>query len=763
MEAGTNLLLFFTLPFVALLATVARASFPPWAPRGLATAAIALATLFAAVGLWQAATHELFFYAPNLAASNANTDYFRVTSLFGDPSLYGRHVVLGIGVALTLLATRRWHPWPLIGLVAVMWAGLLFSYSQSSMVALLVITVVLAVATGDRRVRRAVALLTLAAALVGCGYLAVQVAGGESLNRITSDRTNRVEDAVRVIEKHPVVGVGIGGQPRASRRLAGSQRPTPNFVSHTTPLTVFAELGAIGLVLYAWLLVGGAWLILQVRRVDEPLGLALGVAFIGLFVHALFYSGFLEDPLTWLVIGIAAAYCVQPARSSRREPARGVVAHGGAVRAGGDHAAGARVGSHGTSARRASTRRVRSRRWSARPARSGTWASRVPRPSRPRSCAAPSRPTCWRGARRRSRAGPASPSSWRSGFCSWRPPPCSSSACATPPRRGSSRTTPPTRPSSAASWCSTSTTPTGTTTASRGWSASTPATAACPSACATARWRSSTSPTSPARWSPRRCGGCCPSPSTTTGCSCCSPRWRCCRPRCCSAVRSNGGSLLGAVLVCNPIAVRSAWFGQNDAPSLLLLVLAFALVTRRRFAWAAAAIAGAILLKQFAIVALPFLVLMVPREEWKRAGLVFAGVLAAGILPFLVADPVAFYDDTVKYGAGTYKIVGYGLSAILVRLGIIEDRDGSYPFALLALLTWVPLTVWLVLVQRRAQELWVGAAAFSISILWLMFIGRTFNNYYLVWPMTGAIVAALLAFSVTQRAGASVDPASGSP
>src|SRR5215208_6874770 len=314
-EAGTNLLLFFTLPFVALLATVARAEYPDWAPRALAIAGLSLAALFAVVGLWQAATRELFFYAPNLATSNANTDFFRVTSLFGDPSLYGRHVVLGIGVALTLLATRRWHASPLIGLIAVMWAGLLFSYSQSSMVALLVITVVLAVATGDRRVRRAVALLTLAAALVGCGYLAVQVASGESLNRITSDRTNRVEDAVRVIEKHPLVGVGIGGQPRASRRLANSQRPTPNFVSHTTPLTVFAELGVIGLALYAWLLVAGTWLILQVRRLDEPLGLALGVAFLGLFVHALFYSGFLEDPLTWLVIGIAAAYCVQPARA----------------------------------------------------------------------------------------------------------------------------------------------------------------------------------------------------------------------------------------------------------------------------------------------------------------------------------------------------------------------------------------------------------------------------------------------------------------
>ena len=70
---------------------------------------------------------------------------------------------------------------------------------------------------------------------------------------------------------------------------------------------------------------------------------------------------------------------------------------------------------------------------------------------------------------------------------------------------------------------------------------------------------------------------------------------------------------LGALLVCNPIAVRSAWFGQNDAPSLLLLVLAFALVTRRRFGWAAASLAGAVLLKQFALVALPFLALMIWR------------------------------------------------------------------------------------------------------------------------------------------------------
>ena len=74
----------------------------------------------------------------------------------------------------------------------------------------------------------------------------MQLIDGKSLNRITSDRTERVEDTLRVVEEKPLTGVGIGGQPRASRRLAHSDRPTANFVSHTTPLTVVAELGHAG-------------------------------------------------------------------------------------------------------------------------------------------------------------------------------------------------------------------------------------------------------------------------------------------------------------------------------------------------------------------------------------------------------------------------------------------------------------------------------------------------------------------------------------
>jgi O-antigen ligase len=307
-EAGTNLLVFFTVPFAVLFAAVARAPFPPWLPRALGVAAVGLAAVFAVVGLWQAATHELFFFAPNLEVSNANTDYFRVTSLFGDPSLYGRHLVLGIGILLAVLAAGRLRPLLGIALLALLWLGLLFSYSQSSMVALVVVTLAVAVAAGDRRVRRAVGALALVAVVAAGGFLGVKMLQGDTLSHLTSDRSDRIEDTVRVIEEHPVNGVGIGSQPRASRELAGSDRPTPSFVSHTTPLTVAAELGVIGLALYLWLLMGGARAIAEIRRRNESLGLALGASFLGLFAHALFYSGFLEDPITWVVLGVAAGW-----------------------------------------------------------------------------------------------------------------------------------------------------------------------------------------------------------------------------------------------------------------------------------------------------------------------------------------------------------------------------------------------------------------------------------------------------------------------
>lgn len=205
---------------------------------------------------------------------------------------------------------------------------------------------------------------------------------------------------------------------------------------------------------------------------------------------------------------------------------------------------------------------------------------------------------------------------------------------------------------------------------------------------------------------------------------------------------------LGAVLAANPLIVHAAWFGTADAPSLLLLVLAFGLASRSRLLEAAAVLGGAVLLKQFAAVAVPFFVVMflldVERRRLLASAAAFAAVFLAGFVPFLVADPGALWSDTVKYGAGTYRIIGYGLAALLLRAHVLGSRTGYYPFVPLALGAWLPTTVWLLWLQRRSRSSWTGAAAFSLSVFLLLFLARVFQTSYLVWPLVGGVLALLL-------------------
>jgi hypothetical protein len=207
---------------------------------------------------------------------------------------------------------------------------------------------------------------------------------------------------------------------------------------------------------------------------------------------------------------------------------------------------------------------------------------------------------------------------------------------------------------------------------------------------------------------------------------------------------------IGSALAASPLLVRGAWFGTADAPSLLALVLSFALLTRSRYLAAAASLAAAVLLKQFALVALPFFLVLLlarrpDRRTLNRAGAVFGAIVLAGFLPFLVADPAALWRDTVSYGAGTYRILGYGLSNLLVNAGVIDDRYGSYPFGILVVVVWLPVTVWLVVLARRSGRAWEAAAGFAVSMFVLLFVARVFQTSYLAWPLTGIAVAALLA------------------
>src|SRR5439155_8408091 len=99
-----------------------------------------------------------------------------------------------------------------------------FSYSQSSMVALFVTVVAITAVAGDRTGRRAVAIVAVASALAAGGAFAATVKHS-STQRATSDRSRRATLSLRVFAHHPIAGVGIGAQPRASQHI--SSRPGP--------------------------------------------------------------------------------------------------------------------------------------------------------------------------------------------------------------------------------------------------------------------------------------------------------------------------------------------------------------------------------------------------------------------------------------------------------------------------------------------------------------------------------------------------------
>src|SRR5437870_4172834 len=164
-------LLFFLFPFSALVVAVARSPFRPWHPRALATTLVALAGLFSAVALFQRLTHG-HLLAGDVARANAYTTYFRVTSLFKDPSIFGRHVVIAIAVLLVAVWLGRIGFWAGAALISFLWAGLLFSYSQSSFVALFAVGVAVSYLLGGPKLRRVLLVGGVSFVLAGAVFVA---------------------------------------------------------------------------------------------------------------------------------------------------------------------------------------------------------------------------------------------------------------------------------------------------------------------------------------------------------------------------------------------------------------------------------------------------------------------------------------------------------------------------------------------------------------------------------------------------------------
>ena len=99
---GAKALAFYVLPFGVLLAAVV--AHPPPRPRlaDLLHVQVVLALAFAAVGVYQLLSHDIWWNR-SLMVSNAFSSFFRVNSIFYDPSIFGRYLAVTITLVFAAL------------------------------------------------------------------------------------------------------------------------------------------------------------------------------------------------------------------------------------------------------------------------------------------------------------------------------------------------------------------------------------------------------------------------------------------------------------------------------------------------------------------------------------------------------------------------------------------------------------------------------------------------------------------------------------
>jgi putative inorganic carbon (HCO3(-)) transporter len=316
----------FVLPFGVLALGFARL---PWRGRWLTWLWVALvgtALAYALVGGYQWATREVF-WNPKVAVGNAYAPFFRVNSVFWDPSIYGRYLVVAIVATLAGILLGGARGWRLAGLYAVVaatWLGLLLSFSQSSFLALATGVVASALAVWSWR---AAAVIALASALALGVAFAVPPVRAEildksraGLDQATSGRSGLVRQGLEIALDHPVEGVGVGGFKRAYADRVGLKGKDPQrAASHSTPVTVAAEEGVPGLALLAWLLTAALLTMLHGfgQGFTSRVSLAVGLAILAVFVHSLFYNALFEDPVFWALLGLVALAARVPRREAR--------------------------------------------------------------------------------------------------------------------------------------------------------------------------------------------------------------------------------------------------------------------------------------------------------------------------------------------------------------------------------------------------------------------------------------------------------------
>lgn len=327
-------IVFFYVPFAILFALLVRVEWTPSLLRRVLGVGVALAVALVAVGGYEFATKTLLLN-PDVVAEEQFEDYFRVQSLFFDPNIYGRFLsIVMLGLAAVMLWARRPREvWVTVVLLAILWGGLVLTLSQSSFTGLVAGLAVLAGLRWSPRIAAgavaAVAVAGVVVLLAAPDAVNVDIGDSKSAENATSGRIDLIEGGVELAADRPFLGWGSGSFSREYRRQEKVSSRRAQSASHTIPVTIAAEQGAAGLLLYLALIGAALWTLLRgaSRSVARA---AVGAGFVALVVHTMIYAAFLEDPLAWALLAVGAALAAtrssRPAEEDETRDARAVAA-----------------------------------------------------------------------------------------------------------------------------------------------------------------------------------------------------------------------------------------------------------------------------------------------------------------------------------------------------------------------------------------------------------------------------------------------------
>lgn len=313
---------FFFAPFAAMLWLLGRARWDATLLRAVVAVLAVEGLVLALVAGYQYVAEDLFWNDKVIEGNEAHP-YFRVNSLFWDPNILGRYLAVSMTVlaAVVAFARRRGEQLAAAGLFVVLAATLVVTFSQSSTIAVIAGMLVLVAARWGLLpgiAAGAATVLALAASLA--------LIGGGGLSTESSGRSGLIDGGMEIFEDAPIAGEGSGSfAAEFAERFGGGEGFAVE--SHTEPVTVLAEQGAAGFAVYAGFLAvtTGALLLaagpaLRTRARGTPLAGALLAVYAVMLVHSLGYAAFFTDPITWAVLGIAAA-ALRPAPVREPVPA----------------------------------------------------------------------------------------------------------------------------------------------------------------------------------------------------------------------------------------------------------------------------------------------------------------------------------------------------------------------------------------------------------------------------------------------------------